>query len=268
MTAFPSKLAFASYLQYSPPRFKSHVAEMSRRITYAIKQDRFLPDLSKTQTVIAFMAERIKSRLAEYPFLEQYLGPEVLLVPSPRSSPLSPGALWPAARICEALVANGLGVGVDACLERFQPIDKAAFAKPGERPGPEEHFASVKVKPQQSLRVPPSSITLVDDVVTRGATFIGLMPRLQAKYPHATIRCFALVRTRAIRKSNRFGTASKAPSLSNTARCNVDREARSPPMARVHACAAMNRVNAPRFRYSGDRCLLAFVGLSSSGLAP
>lgn len=38
-------------------------------------------------------------------------------------------------------------------------------------------------------------ITLVDDVVTRGASFIGVYARLQEAYPNAQIRCFALIRT-------------------------------------------------------------------------
>jgi hypothetical protein len=41
---------------------------------------------------------------------------------------------------------------------------------------------------------PPQRITLVDDVITRGSTFTGMVPRLQA-YPEVTIVCFALVRT-------------------------------------------------------------------------
>jgi hypothetical protein len=35
----------------------------------------------------------------------------------------------------------------------------------------------------------------VDDVVTRGASFVGLVPRLQEAFPGIEIRCFALVRT-------------------------------------------------------------------------
>jgi hypothetical protein len=38
-------------------------------------------------------------------------------------------------------------------------------------------------------------MTLVDDVITRGSTFMGMVPRLQAAYPEVTIVCFALVRT-------------------------------------------------------------------------
>jgi hypothetical protein len=35
----------------------------------------------------------------------------------------------------------------------------------------------------------------VDDVVTRGSSFVGLVPRLQEAFPGIEIRCFALVRT-------------------------------------------------------------------------
>jgi hypothetical protein len=38
-------------------------------------------------------------------------------------------------------------------------------------------------------------ITLVDDVVTRGASFVGMYARLREAYPNARIHCFALIRT-------------------------------------------------------------------------
>jgi orotate phosphoribosyltransferase len=40
-------------------------------------------------------------------------------------------------------------------------------------------------------------ITLVDDVVTRGASFVGMMPHLQRGFPGCEINCFALVRTQS-----------------------------------------------------------------------
>jgi hypothetical protein len=48
-----------------------------------------------------------KDALDSFPFLKNYLGPDEVLVPAPRSSPIKAGALWPALRICEALVAAG-----------------------------------------------------------------------------------------------------------------------------------------------------------------
>ena len=199
MTAFPSKLAFASFLQYSP-RGTSETAKASRRIRTAIKQDKYLAEVSDAKRVIPFMAERIHARLDEYPFLKNCFGPNVVLVPGPRSSPLSVGALWPGKRICEALITAGLGERVDACLERVRPVQKAAFAKPGERPGPQEHYDSVVVHPQKLLAAAAEHVTLVDDVVTRGATFVGLMPHLVAAFPTAMIHCFALVRTESYKE--------------------------------------------------------------------
>ena len=51
---------------------------------------------------------------------------------------------------------------------------------------------------RRKCRWPPSrprAITLVDDVVTRGSSFVGLMPHLEDAFPGIAIRCFAPVRT-------------------------------------------------------------------------
>lgn len=193
MPQFPSKLPFASFLQYRP-KSSDAVAVQSRDVTSAIKQDKFIPVGGKLIRVIPYAAERIKAALDEFPFLKDYLGPGVVLVPAPRHSPIKPGALWPALKICEALVAVGLGERVETCLERTKGIRKAATAGPGERPGPQEHFDSISVQRQQSLHA-PKSLTIVDDVITRGSTFVGVMPHLESLFPNVPIRCFAVVRT-------------------------------------------------------------------------
>ena len=193
MPQFPSKLPFASFLQYRP-RSDDSVAVESQTVTYAIKQDKFISIGGKPIRVIPYAAERIKVALGEFPFLRKYFGPGIVLVPAPRSSSIKPGALWPALSICEALVAVGLGDHVETCLERTKGVVKAATAKSGERPGPQEHFDSISVRRQQSLQV-PNALTIVDDVITRGATFLGVVPHLEAAFPGVPIRCFALVRT-------------------------------------------------------------------------
>jgi hypothetical protein len=43
--------------------------------------------------------------------------------------------------------------------------------------------------------VSPGRFLLVDDVVTRGATFLGAASRLRESFPDTEIRAFALVRT-------------------------------------------------------------------------
>ena len=35
----------------------------------------------------------------------------------------------------------------------------------------------------------------MDDVITRGSSFVGMVPHIQEAFPDTAIRCFALIRT-------------------------------------------------------------------------
>ena len=183
MVNFPSKLPFASLLQYSP-RGQSDLSRKSRDVRSAIKGDGVIG----AYRVIDHAALRTKDILSAYGFLSDRFGSDVVLVPGPRSSVQKGEALWPAKRICDALVYYGLGLETLPCLVRKTSVSKAAFA----RPEPIDHYDSVECSGRIDA---PSRITLVDDIVTRGSSFIGLYPRLKAAFPNAKIECFAVVRT-------------------------------------------------------------------------
>jgi hypothetical protein len=198
MVTFPSSLAFASLLQYAP-RGQSETSLRSRDVTYKIKQDGYVGRFR----IIDFSAERRAQVIATYPFLGGYLNPSVTLVPVPRSSPLvKPDALWPSLRICQAILAQGLGANIIPCIERTHAVPKSSTARAGQRPGPAEHYGSVRVV--RKRRRTPRAITLIDDVITRGSSFVGLVPRLQEAFPGIEIRCFALVRTRSAGEIDRI----------------------------------------------------------------
>ena len=188
MANFPSKLAFASLLQYAP-RVQAEPSVLSRDVTYKIKQDGYVGELR----IIDYATLRLGQVIADHPFLGNYFNASVTLVPVPRSSPLKHGALWPPRRICESLKARGLATNVMQYLERKTPVQKSATAPVGQRPSPETHYESIEVN-RPSLFL-PHAITLVDDDITRGASFVGILPRLQESFPGIEIRCFALVRT-------------------------------------------------------------------------
>lgn len=197
MAAFPSKVAFAAFLRYAP-RGSSPISKASRDITYAVKQDGTIPFPPRGATAyvnaIDYAAKRLAEELPKYPFLADYFGPSVTLVPAPKSSPLVTGALWVPLRICQSIQRRQLAASVLPCVERIRPVTKSATAAPGQRPEPADHYDSLQVKKQLKL-VPPRSITIVDDVITRGSTLVALSKRLEEAFPGVPVRCFALVRT-------------------------------------------------------------------------
>ncbi|NCA73181.1 MAG: hypothetical protein EOM91_24665 [Sphingobacteriia bacterium] len=143
---------------------------------------------------IEHTALRVKENLEGGGCLSRFLGPDVTLVPMPRSSLIKEGSLWPARVICEALQGCGIGGSVLPCLRRAEAIGKAALAAPGRRPDPPDHYRTIRVESMRPLD-PPSALVLVDDIVTRGSSFVGVLPHLTATFPGTPIHCFALLRT-------------------------------------------------------------------------
>ncbi len=183
-----SDLEFGSYLTYSP-RGETEEILKSQRITYNLKGDKTFgsPPRTTTRYLVDILAQRITKTS-----LQGLLGPDVMLVPVPKSSLSLSGSLWVPQRIADALVEIGLGNGAFPILERIRFVLKAAFSAPKQRPKAIDHYETIDVHPQLE---PMERIVLVDDVITRGATMLGAASRLAEAYPEAEIRSFAMIRT-------------------------------------------------------------------------
>lgn len=180
MGSLLSSLPFAALLTYSP-RGQSEVSQRSRRVRDAIKAAR------------NDILERSLQKLHELGGMEPFLGSDVVLVPAPRSAPIRDATtLWPAERICAQLVTAGFGREVLPCLARVVAVPKSAFAAIGARPDVPRHFETMAV---EGVLVRAKRITVVDDVITKGATLLAAASRVQEAFPEAEVRAFALLRT-------------------------------------------------------------------------
>lgn len=186
-----SDFPFGSFLVYAT-NDRSKVGRASVTTTLDVKVDG-LARWDPTKRVIVAIAERLAERREEYPF-GTILSQTTILIPVPRSSPLQTGALWPAQRIAEELVRVGFGSGVVPLVVRRTPVTKSSTAGPGSRPSPEAHYSSMGVAGQPML---VESITLVDDVVSRGRTAFAAAARLRDVYPGVPLSLFAVARTRS-----------------------------------------------------------------------
>jgi predicted amidophosphoribosyltransferase len=175
-----SRLPFAAPFVYS-----------TKGVTEVSKKSRELRDGIKGNKLRLFeqIAQHVEELVDEGKF-PGFLGADVTLVPVPGHAPLAPGAVSTADRIAQALADRGLGV-VSPLLKRAARVTKSAWARGADRPRAKQHFETMTI--ERSL-IKPLRIVLVDDVVTRGATFLGAASRVQSEIAGAEIKAFALAR--------------------------------------------------------------------------
>ncbi|HZY95442.1 MAG TPA: phosphoribosyltransferase [Candidatus Bathyarchaeia archaeon] len=140
-------------------------------------------------------------------------------MPVPKSGLAQPGTLWPPERIAIALVAHGVGSKVVPCIVRVTPIRKAAWSGASQRPSPTEQYQTMGVQGSIS-DLKPKEIVMVDDIVTRGATFLGAANRLVQAFPEARIYAWAAMRT--ISNSSEFKSLYSPVSETITYRSDSD----------------------------------------------
>lgn len=179
-----SEAPFGAFSCYSPSG-TSNTSVRSRKICGSIKNG--------NELVIRSAFRYFDERRAGIEVLDEFLNGSVTLVPVPRSAPLVEGALWPSNIIADLLHEHGLGGSVLPCIKRIHEVRKSAFQAPGNRPTVKEHYDSMEV---DGGLFQPAQITLVDDVITKGSTQLACAMRLREAFPEATIRAFAMARTK------------------------------------------------------------------------
>lgn len=181
-----SSIPYATFSNYSP-RGTSELSRRSQRIKDAVKA-------ANSHTIQSsfryFDAQEVDTNS-----FRQFLGNNETLVPVPRSSPLQEGSLWPSLVIAEIFMEGGYGGVILPCVSRITAVRKSSTAGRGNRPTVTEHYESLSV---DSSLFQPTSVTLVDDVLTKGSTVFACAMRLHEAFPEAEIRAFAMIRTQGL----------------------------------------------------------------------
>ncbi len=176
-------LPFASCYVYAPSA-AGKASEHSRSFCALLK--------AGEAALLAKCAARVREESSAAGPFADFFRCTSILVPVPGSAPESRGSPWAAARVAEALACAGLGAGVRRALARTSAVRRSATAPAGARPTIAQHYESMAWVPGVDA---PDDVVLVDDVVTKGRTFLAAANRVRSSLPHARVRGFALLRT-------------------------------------------------------------------------
>jgi len=186
-------LEFGSLLSYCP-RSTSQEGELAKKVMRAIKNEGVIRSQLGDLFAPKFVAKVLKIKIYKKGIFTDFFGEDTVLVPVPRSSPIRKDSLWPSLQIAKAIEHEGLGT-VRPVLKRIKPVPRSSMVPPESRPRPTDHYESIKV---EKYKLSSQKLLLIDDIVTRGHTFLGSAWCLQKAFPDAKIKAFAAMRTVSI----------------------------------------------------------------------
>lgn len=178
-------MKFASLLVYTPNlRDPEGLGRLPRKVEGMIKGAR--PE------ALRLVARRCRERA--HTVFRSIFGSDCTLVPVPPSSPPKAGdTLWPGLDIAKELVKEGLANDVANLLVRSQPVPRAHHQPAESRPKFDQLVDSLEWR--GDLGADLQRIILVDDIVTRGTTFLSAREAIHRVHPWLEVVGFAAVRT-------------------------------------------------------------------------
>jgi len=185
-----------SYANYEFNISDRNELDRAYELMQVLKNDREVRVDEKSENFIEYIARYIKKNLNEKEFATKFsfFSNDALLIPIPKSTLMKGNTLWVPKRIALELEKQGLGRYTDL-LERISPVNRSSTSLPADRPKPEDHYKSTRIKDAFIDVGKNTTFVLVDDVITRGSTLLGSANRIIDFWNNVEIYGFAVFRT-------------------------------------------------------------------------
>ncbi|MCX8174025.1 MAG: phosphoribosyltransferase [Thermoplasmata archaeon] len=188
-----TELTYFSLFSYVTGHYStenSEILQNARAIAYAIKNENYIA--TRKMWASEFVAKKLHEVMrSDFLWMDAFSS-DAILVPVPRSSLTKQHTLWPSSEIAKKMENEGFGKAVQM-IKRIKPVRKSSMCLPHERAKPIEHYDSLGFD-KIPININVDKIILIDDVVTRGHTFMGAAWKIFEKFPKSKICCFAAVR--------------------------------------------------------------------------
>jgi len=177
------RLEFCSLFSYCP-NDNSEEGSFAKKVRDWIKNDTIVAvekpivrgEVKIIQQEMSYYVAQYLKNLVDKGYFSDFFSEDVILIPMPRSTSIRREQLWPAYQIAKAIENEKLGVA-EPLIQRLMPIQKSSYAPPNRRPKPSDHFNSMGIK--RMVDLDSKYVLLVDDIVTRGHTFMVQLGELK-----------------------------------------------------------------------------------------